>query len=242
VSTQWWNRAVLAILAVGSGCARSADGQAAARPTAVTVETEDGGRLEADLYGRGGHGVVLAHGARLDKESWAPQAGQLVAAGFRVLAINFRGYGRSTGPGQEDRYTAPLHLDILAAVRYLRAAGASRVSVIGGSLGGMAASAAVIASRPGEIDDAVLLAAPVVGAPEQLKGRLFFVVARGDTTADGTPRLTRIREQFDRAPEPKRLLVVDGAEHAQWLFRTDRGDQILREIVTFLSEGERDRP
>jgi acetyl esterase/lipase len=34
---------------------------------------------------------------------------------------------------------APLHLDVLAAVRYLRKMGAKTVSVVGGSMGGGAA-------------------------------------------------------------------------------------------------------
>ncbi|HSR14646.1 MAG TPA: alpha/beta fold hydrolase [Gemmatimonadales bacterium] len=232
----------MAILGVVAACTPPASGPAAVPPTAVTLATEDGARLEADLYGQGEHGIVLAHGGRLDKASWAPEAAQLAAQGWQVLAFNFRGYGGSTGPGQGDPYSAPLQLDVLAAVRYLRAAGVTRVSVIGGSMGGSAASAAAIAARPGEIDDVVLLAAPVNGNPEELKGRVLFLVARDDTTAAGVPRLVRIQEQFDRAPEPKRLLVVDGAEHAQWLFRTTRGDQVLREIVAFLSDGERGSP
>ena len=40
-------------------------------------------------------------------------------AGFRVLAIDFRGYGKSRGPGQSDIFAAPLYVDALAAVHYL---------------------------------------------------------------------------------------------------------------------------
>src|SRR5271170_6188096 len=85
----------------------------------VSFPTEDGGVVFADLYGAGEKAVVLAHGGRFNKESWAPQAQQLVAAGFEVLAIDFRGYGKSHGPGDKDPMDAPLQLDVLAAVRYL---------------------------------------------------------------------------------------------------------------------------
>jgi len=59
----------------------------------VSFETSDGGVVYADVYGIGGRGVVLAHGGRFNKESWAPQARELAAAGFHVVAIDFRGYG-----------------------------------------------------------------------------------------------------------------------------------------------------
>src|SRR5271155_3967860 len=124
----------------------------ATAPKTVSFPTEDGGMVFADLYGAGDKGVVLAHGGRFNKESWAPQARTLAAAGFLVLAIDFRGYGQSRGPGQADPVDAPLDLDVLAAVRYLRRIGAKSVSIVGGSMGGAAAGDASIDSQPGEID------------------------------------------------------------------------------------------
>src|SRR6202165_2665154 len=90
----------------------------------VSFPTPDGGVVYADVYGKGDRGVVLAHGGQFNKESWEKQARRLAAAQFRVLALAFRGYGRSRGPGQSDPMSAPLELDVLAAVRYLRKTGA----------------------------------------------------------------------------------------------------------------------
>lgn len=95
--------------------------------TTVSFPTEDGGLIYADLYGQGDRAVVLAHGGRFNKESWEKQARVLASAGFRVLAIDFRGYGQSRGPSDSDPMTAPLGLDILAAVRYLHMHGAKTV-------------------------------------------------------------------------------------------------------------------
>src|SRR3954447_1606996 len=125
----------------------------------VSFTAEDGARVCADLYGQGARAVVLAHGGRFHKESWRPQANALVSEGFRVLAIDFRGFGCSTGPGQADFDHAPFENDVLAAVRYLKAHGAKGVSVVGGSFGGSAAGDASIKSAPGEIDRIVLLGA-----------------------------------------------------------------------------------
>jgi len=165
----------------------------------VSFATEDGGVVFADLYGKGERGVVLAHGGRFNKESWAKQARALEAAGFRVLAIDFRGYGKSRG--------GP-HIKPDAAE-------------------------ASAESKRGEIDRIVLLAAPA-DAPEKLKGRKLFIVARDDVSGDG-PRLPGIRASYEKTPQPKELIILDGSAHAQFLFETDQGERVMHEILRFLS-------
>jgi pimeloyl-ACP methyl ester carboxylesterase len=203
----------------------------------VSFPTKDGGQIQADLYGKGDRAVVLAHGGRFNKESWKKQAEALSRAGFRVLAINFRGYGQSRGPGQADPLDAPLHLDVLAAVRYLRKSGATSVSVVGGSMGGSAAGDASVEAEQGEIDRLVFLGSGgSENAPEKMKGRKLFIIARDDLGSGDIPRLPKVRELYARTPAPKELIIVEGTAHAQFLFATDQGDQVLREIVRFLSE------
>lgn len=201
----------------------------------VSFSTEDGGEIYADIYGEGARGVVLAHGGNFNKASWEKQARLLATEGYHVLAFDFRGHGKSRGPGQSDLYTAPLHLDVLAAVRHLRSKGAKTVAVVGGSMGGSAAGDAAIAA-PGEIDRVVLLGAAPNGPAEKLKCPTLFIVARDDANAAG-PRLPRIREQYEKAPEPKELIILEGSAHAQYLFQTDQGDRVMREILRFLSAG-----
>ena len=200
----------------------------------VFFSSEDGGIVYADVYGDGERAVVLAHGGRFNKESWEKQARALAAAKFRVLALDFRGYGKSRGPGDADPMDAPLHLDVLAAVRYLRKTGSKSVSVVGGSMGGGAAGDASIASHAGEIDRLVLLGAAPNGPADKLKSSTLFIVARDDASGDG-PRLPRIQEQYEKAPRPKELIVLQGSAHAQYLFETDQGDRVMREILRFLS-------
>ena len=200
----------------------------------ISFPTEDGGHICADLYGQGTRAVVLAHGGRFNKESWREQAQELASKGFRILAIDFRGFGCSTGPGQSDFDTAPFAKDVLAAVRYMKANGAKAVSVVGGSFGGSAAGDASIESAPGEIDRIVLLGAAPNLPAEKLKSRALFIVARDDSNGSG-PRLPGIRAQYERAPQPKELIVLDGSAHAQFLFQTDQSSRVMHEIVRFLS-------
>src|SRR5712675_1653007 len=96
----------------------------------ISFPTSDGGVIYGDLYGSGSRAVVLAHGGQFNKESWKPQAEVLATAGFAVLAIDFRGYGPSRGPGQADPMSALHYIDVLAAVQYLHENGANAVSVV----------------------------------------------------------------------------------------------------------------
>jgi len=101
-------------------------------------------------------------------------------------------------------------------------------------MGGGAAGAASIASKPGEIDRLVFLGASPDGPAEKLKSPTLFIVARDDANADGL-RLPGIRAQYEKAPKPKELIVLEGSAHAQFLFQTDQGDKVMREILRFLS-------
>jgi pimeloyl-ACP methyl ester carboxylesterase len=206
----------------------------AAAQTTVSFPTEDGGVVYADIYGEGDRAVVLVHGGQFNKESWQKQAHALAELKFQVLALDLRGYGKSRGPGDADSMDAPLYQDVLAAVRYLRKSGAKTVSVVGASMGGWAAGDASIASKPGEIDRVVFLGSAPSRSADKLKCPSLFIVARDDASEDG-PRLPGIRAQYEKAPQPKELIILDGSAHAQFLFQTDQADRVMREIIRFLS-------
>jgi pimeloyl-ACP methyl ester carboxylesterase len=208
---------------------------APATPKHVSFPTSDGGIVYADVYGTGGRGVVLAHGGQFNKESWEKQAQEFVDAGFRVLAFDFRGFGRSRGPQSKARGDG-VEFDVLAAVRYLHATGAKTISIVGASFGGGAAADASIISKPGEIDRLVLLAGWTDNPPEKIKGRKLFIVARDDSDGSGDFRLPHIRANYEKAVGPKELIILDGSAHAQFLFSTDQGDRLMREILRFLTQ------
>ena len=196
----------------------------------VSFPAADGGIVWADLYGTGNRAVVLAHGARFDKDSWEKQAVILAQAGFRVAAIDFRGYGKSRGPDPSAPGAGEKYEDVLAAARYLRKSGARSVSVIGASMGGGAAANALAHARPGEIDRLILLAHVPVPEPQRLIGPKLFVVSRGDGLA------AKVQEQCEKAPEPKELLILDGSAHAQFLFETDQATRLIDKMLEFLGK------
>ena len=205
----------------------------------MSFPTSDGGLIYAREYGAGDHGVVLAHGGRFNKESWQRQAEEIALEGFKVVAIDFRGYGKSRGPDKNVDDDAPYYLDILAAAQYLRQAGATTVSVIGASFGGGAAATAATLGKPGDIDRLVLLAHSPIDQPERMMGRKLFITSRGDYSGKGVLRLPRIRRQYKKATEPKELVILEGSAHAQFIFETEQGKRLMQEILRFLSDPTR---
>ena len=72
-------------------------------------------RLHIDDTGGDGRPVVLIHGWPLSAESWKAQTGPLRDAGYRVVAYDRRGFGRSEKPptGYEyDTLAADLNIGV----------------------------------------------------------------------------------------------------------------------------------
>ncbi|MGQ0559355.1 MAG: alpha/beta hydrolase [Sphingosinicella sp.] len=197
-----------------------------------SLQAEDGVPLSGLTYGEGRRSVLLVPGGHGIGETWDIQARRLARSGLRVLAMDYRGLGGVHDVAQDsDR----AHLDVLGAARRLAEENAvTSVCVVGASWGGRAAAMASIAA-PGLVERIVLLAPAAFDNPERLGGRKLFIVASQDRDGAGRLRLDSIRGQFERTPEPKRLVVLDGAAHAQLLFLTPQGGRLHAEIEEFLT-------
>lgn len=184
----------------------------------VTFESAGSGRVVGTLFGSGECGVVFAHGAVFDKESWYPQARAITAeTGAITLPIDL-----TDTPAE----------DVLGAVRYVREEhNVKRVVLIGGSAGGRAILEANANADPGTIDGTLALA-PAGGSTHvpNLQGRLLFVVSEGDGGADA------VSTMHERAPQPKRLVTLPGNAHAQHIFDTDQGERLLSVMIEFVDE------
>ncbi len=191
--------------------------------------------IQGDLYGHGTRGVILAHGGGRNRQSWHKQAEALSEAGFVVLAIDYRGdtisdKGTTNFVGAYEDNTA----DVLGAAAYLRAHGAQSIYGVGASMGGSALAEADAQSKPGEFERIVILASSAdEGAA--LTGRKLFIVARDDVSGSG-PRLPGILSSYAKAPAPKELILLEGSAHAQAIFDTDQGPQLMKEILRFFTE------
>jgi pimeloyl-ACP methyl ester carboxylesterase len=191
----------------------------------VSFATADGGTIFADLYGGSGpDAVVLAHGAAFDKARWAPLATWLAGRGHQVLAIDFRGYGRSTAGADSHA----LFEDVLAAVRYLHSQGVAQVSVLGASMGGGAVAEAAVRAAPGEIDRVILVSPVPILDPEHLRGPMLFIGSQNESM------VAQVTEEYRRAPEPKRLVLLPGTAHAQHILATEQAEHLRTTVAEFL--------
>ncbi|MBB5713916.1 alpha/beta fold hydrolase [Sphingomonas aerophila] len=96
------------------------------------IKTRDGTDLYVKDWGSG-RPVILTHGWPLNADSWDVQAQALAEAGFRVIAYDRRGFGRSGQPW--DGYNYDTLADDLADV--MKAAGADQdATIVGFSMGG----------------------------------------------------------------------------------------------------------
>ncbi|MGW9630071.1 alpha/beta fold hydrolase [Agromyces sp. NPDC055520] len=67
--------------------------------TFITVGTENGTHIELHVEDHGsGQTVVLIHGYPLNGRSWEKQSAALLAAGYRVITYDRRGFGMSSQP------------------------------------------------------------------------------------------------------------------------------------------------
>lgn len=103
--------------------------QETTRPRAITAA--DGTELYHKDWGSG-PAVVLIHGWPLSADSWDDQAVQMASAGYRTIAYDRRGFGRSSQPWSG--YDYDTLADDLAAV--IEQTGATDITLVGFSMGG----------------------------------------------------------------------------------------------------------
>ncbi|CAM3259002.1 alpha/beta hydrolase [Mycobacterium intermedium] len=223
----------------------------------VVLETADGLRLGAwYLPGPGptaspGPAILVCNGNGGDRSGRAPLALALRRAGFSVLLFDYRGYGENPGNPTEKG----LALDAAAARAWLVSrpeVDPRRVVYFGESLGGAVSlrlalehppAALVLRSPFTSLADAGRVHYPYLPLRLLLLDRYPSIDRIGDLKAplliiagdrDSVVPDTLSRRLFDAAAEPKRFVLIAGADH------NDRelldGAELIGETLGFLRE------
>lgn len=197
---------------------------------ASTVEfaSQDGFQLTATLWQdeTSAPGILLLHQCDADRTMYDELAAKLADAGFRVLALEFRG----------DSATAEFPEDVEAAYRYLQQQGEGTVV---GALGAKCGGREVIALADGHSDLRMLafLSAQLSPAEEksalQLSSRpMLFISGRGDLKARRSAGLINYRTRQTN------LMLFDGEANGYHLFEQypELPDSIVTWFVSRLAE------
>jgi 3-oxoadipate enol-lactonase len=177
VSLEGRRRFLAAAAALGlAGCASA---PVAPRRESGVAEV-NGTRLYYEAAGSG-EPVVLLHAFMLDGRMWDEQF-DVLAAGFRVIRYDARGFGRSAPPTPGEPYS---HVDDLAAL--LAKLDARSPCLVGASMGGRFALDYAV-TYPGDVRSLVVIDTVVSGwqwSPEWLTSYAPIVAAgrRGDIPA-----------------------------------------------------------
>jgi len=237
-------RLIAVALAVGLvSC--TADPPPAPKPTGLNAGTgcpefagsgrqiEFGGEIDAELggvvLGAGSTGVVLAHMAGGDVCQWLPYGQKLADRGYRVLAFDFAGSGVSRGHG------VPLGRQVEAAAGALRADGASRIVLAGGSMGGAAVLAAAPTLSPAPV--AVVALSPPTGYQDAdaaaAAPKITVPVLYGAGELE-TSFAESARQMYAATPSTtqRQLVLVPTSAHGVNLLNPETGSVELRDRVT----------
>ncbi|WP_051819138.1 MULTISPECIES: alpha/beta fold hydrolase [Streptomyces] len=139
------------------------------------------GRTHAVQQGDQGPLVLLLHGFPESWYAWRHQLPVLAAAGYRAVAIDVRGYGRSSKPESADAYRM---LDLLADnVAVVEALGERSTVVVGHDWGASIAAVSAL-TRPDVFRAVGLLSVPYTPPGGPRPSEVFATMA-GDGTGDG---------------------------------------------------------
>jgi|KBSMisStaDraftv2_1062788.scaffolds.fasta_scaffold253046_1 pimeloyl-ACP methyl ester carboxylesterase len=193
------------------------------------LRAADGTRLLAHRFGSGKTAVVLGHQSDGTLCQWVPYAKRLASRGYTAIVFDFRNAGGS----QTVPWTATRRLggDVAAAARAARAAGATKVFLVGASLGGSAVVSAGANVRPPvagvvSVSGSADLADALVAA-KRLRVPALYLAAKGDR--DFAPDVARLAAVTH---SPHEAIVLPGFEHGVQLVAASPRARAL--IETFL--------
>ena len=177
--------------------------------------------------------MVLAHQNGANLCQWLPYGQLLAAKGYRVLALDFVGFGSSTQA--KHSYVE----DLTTAVTYLREKGATKVVLVGASMGGTMSLAAAAAIKPA-VDGVVALSSPstfdgvnVIPMVSRLTVSALFIAGEMDPVYAAS-----IKQMSAAAPaKGNTLLIVPSYEHGVRLVPdgVTGGPEVRTAVETFLA-------
>jgi alpha-beta hydrolase superfamily lysophospholipase len=206
---------------------------AIAQGTEVTIEAADGLNLRGDYYESGGDGraVLLLHQLYTTRRSWDDYISALTGAGYRVLAVDLRGYGGTRGRinwtrAQDDTQRWLAWLTSQPGVR------GDAIVILGSSMG---SNLAIVGCAAYDACRGAVAISPGLsyygvrtrGALEAGTRTLLIYANRDGIPARDAPRMAAV-EGFNGAS-----IVFDGREHGMDLFTAH--PDLMAQIIEWMN-------
>lgn len=183
------------------------------------LTASDGWRISAfeiEPMQSNGAALVLLHQLSGSKEDWRNFAFAAAEKGFHVVAIDFRGHGKSAKPLPFDSFStsdfSKIPLDARAAVDYAFSSGDKRVVVVGASIG---ANAALQEAADDNRVKRIILLSPGLNyrgleagvASKSFEGSALLAASKGDSYShQSAKRLSELSSNYE-------LIEFDGSLH-----------------------------
>jgi uncharacterized protein len=233
-------RAVTVVFLLLAACGGDGPKGSTAGSREITFESSDGVTLAGRLFGpdEGTAGVVLAHMFPSDQSAWFFFANRLGRRGYRVLTFNFRGYcpGGDAGCSEGEKDVAAIWQDVEGAIQALRNEGATRIGLVGASMGGTASL--VVASEQGsDVDALITLSAPTgfegleAGADvlAQVTAAKLFMAGHEDAEA-----VQAVDTFYAQTLQPKRPVILTTGDHGTDILTGNQAGIASTEMINWL--------
>ena len=173
------------------------------------IEIRPGRHLAVQIHAGGRHRdttVFLCHGAGGSKYQWREQWHALIEAGYRIVAWDFPGHGRSPRPRARKTYAGEAFVaDLIALISRYRSERNYLVAHSYGVLLSLAALAALPEAQAGAIEGALLLGSP---APRQGLGKSWLFALPSFVLEHLRPKLAQGFRTLAWHPEADPALVA----------------------------------
>ena len=199
----------------------------------ITFTTPDGATLDGHLRGAGSTAVIFSVMGNC-KQGWTELAEDVAQHGMLSLTYLWRGC-RPNGT-VDDGLIQNFVDDTRGAINFMREQGATRIVLVGASLGGCASAKLLVESGASGL---IVLASPpeisqwgfqIDAADLQTAAPKLFITAENDSDVD----MRSTRELYDLSAEPKEWQTYPGRAHGTDLFETNNHDAVQQRIIEFI--------
>jgi len=171
--------------------------------------------VSAMNYGKGDHVVIALHGFKQSRDFLKAYGDEIASAGFRVIAVDWSAE-RGAGFKETD-----------AAVKFARAQGAKKISLLGTSRGAELAANYAMAQPDGDIDALILVSDIDDKGIALTKTKKLFIYSKDDRfVQNGAPKAA------EKSVEPKQVIVLDGGSHG--MAQISENAELMKDILATL--------